>query len=560
VNRSSIDSRQRRLQTVPSTVDDPNRGEFPSGRNLVSAHFSEVKPAAKDSWSRALRRLGILAVFVASGVLYATVPPSPDQWFLGYTGWRLTQGAVPYIDFADGNWPACHWLHAVSVLLLGNTPYTWRTFDFVIMAVAAVCASRVARDLWGRSAATWLLVLRPALYVVNGYWSSGERDAVGANFLLIALWFYWAGLRKRQALWQIGTGLLIALSTLVKPTFAVFGLFLALHCLFAVRDTMCSPRERFFQIAVAGISSFLGILAGFGVLVMEGSHLDTFWELGVESIVVRYGNDSPGFLGLLQKLLDRVSNSWHWIFAGAAVALVARFWRSEPDKAARNLLFPVLWMTGLISYFLQVQGLGYTMDVLYTATVAILCSGLGLISLRHGRPTGWRLVLLTGLVLVPVLGTAKKWSTEFRSSFNWLAGRAGAEDHYAKFGAGDGISVSEAMALAAELKRKVPEGGTILVWGRANAINFLAKRRQPTRFHHNVTITNIHLPEGLARKWNRLFSEEVQEAAPEACLVNQRELSEPRPLPESVTFLKDYLDRRYQVVRKVGESQLYFRK
>jgi hypothetical protein len=52
----------------------------------------------------------------------------------------------------------------------------------------------------------------------------------------------------------------------------------------------------------------------------------------------------------------------------------------------------------------------------------------------------------------------------------------------------------------------------------------------------------------------------VEENAPQACLVNEGELQSPSPLPESVTFLKDYLAKHYVRVRGVGESGLYLRR
>jgi hypothetical protein len=504
--------------------------------------------------------LGVLAVIAASGVLYSTLPPSPDQWFLGYTGWMLTKGAVPYQGFADGNWPACHWLHAISILLLGNTPRTWRVFDFVIMLIGTSFASHTARSLWGWRAGAWLLVLYPPLYVVTGYWFAGERDIVGAHFLFVALWFYWTGLSKQQAAWQVGTGMLLALAALVKPTLSLFGPFLALHCLLAGRSVVHSLRMRSAQIAIAGASSILGLAAGFALLRLQGTPLDAFWDLAVRSIVIRYGNDSMTLVELLESGLHDALTSWHWIFGGAAIALVANLARREPDGLARNLLFPTLWVTGLASYLLQVQGFRYTLGVPYAATVPILCSGLGLITVRHVRTRGWRSALFAALVLAPVLGTAKKWSSEFESSIRWLAGRISADVHYSRFPAGDGISAAEAMALAARLKRTVPETGTILVWGRANVINFLAERPQPTRFHHNVVITRRYLPDDLAARWNALFCEEVQARKPEFCLVNQQELQGPMPQPGSIVFLKEYLERNYLLVSSVGDGGLFRRK
>lgn len=521
--------------------------------------------AAAPSSSAAARRgavavrAAIAVVVAASGILYATLPPSPDQWFLGYTGWRLAEGAVPYVGFADGNWPGAHWLHALSVLLLGRTPYTWRVVDFGVMVVAVAFAAATVRRLWGARAAAWLFGLYPALYVVLGRWFAGERDVVGAHLLFVALWFYWNGVTRRGAAWQLGTGALLGFAALVKPTFAAFGPVLALHALVAVRGAMLPLRARVAHVAVTAAASVATLAAGFAALRLAGTDLRSFRELAVDSVVVRFGNDTVTGGAMARMLLANYLGSWHWITAGALLGLGTHLLRREPDSAARNLLFPALWVTGLVTYVAQGQALGYTLGVMYAATVPVLCSGLGLVTLRGATPA--RRAVALALLAVPLAGTAKKWSTEFRSSVAWLAGRSTAAEHYARFGAGDGLSAADAIALSAELAREVPANGSVLVWGRANVLNFLSGRPQPTRFHHNVTIMRRYLPAHLAGKWNAWFEEEVRARAPRVCVVNEQELDDAPPAPPaSVVFLKRYLAEEYVRVRTVGDSGVYVRK
>jgi hypothetical protein len=506
-----------------------------------------------------LARVAVAATVATSGLLYATLAPSPDQWFLGYTGWRVTRGDVPYAGFADGNWPAAHWLHALSVALLGTTPYTWRVFDFGLMLACVGFAAATVRSLWGIQAGRWMMGLYPALYVVLGRWFAGERDVVGGHLLFVALWFYWNGLTRGRAAWQLGTGVLLGLAALVKPTFAIFGPLLAVHALLAVRRDVAPLRARVAHVAVAGAGSAATLGAGFLALVLEGSDLREFWRLAVESVVVRYGNDTVSASETLHVFVRNVFASWHWITGGALASLVVHLLRREQASAARNLLFPVLWVTGLASYLLQGQSLGYTLGVLFAATVPILCSGLGLVSFSPGASRG-RVVMLAAVVAIPVLGTAKKWSAEFPSSVAWLAGRRTAAAHYATFGAGDGLTAADAIALAEELRREVPPDRTVLVWGRANAVNFLAQRAQPTRFHHNVTIMRRYLPARLSAVWNPWFEQEVTTRAPAVCLVNESELDDLPPAPRSVTFLKRYLAEHYRRVRTIGDSGLYVRR
>ena len=120
---------------------------------------------------------------------------------------------------------------------------------------------------------------------------------------------------------------------------------------------------------------------------------------------------------------------------------------------------------------------------------------------------------MVGHSSIPVVGTAKKWSTEFRSSFAWLTGRVDAKAHDSAFGAGDGMSAAEAMALAAELEHIVPGDGTIRLLERANAIDFW--RGGPSRRASTTgSIMRRYLPEPLATRWNDWFREEIAAREP----------------------------------------------
>ena len=98
------------------------------------------------------------------------------------------------------------------------------------------------------------------------------------------------------------------------------------------------------------------------------------------------------------------------------------------------------------------------------------------------------------------------------------------------------------------------------MWGRANVINFLAGRPQPTRFHHNVVLIRDGLPASLIDHWDAWFEEEVTGAMPQACLINLTELDGlPAPWPRSATFLRGFLDTNYTAARTIGLSVLYLR-
>jgi len=233
--------------------------------------------------------------------------------------------------------------------------------------------------------------------------------------------------------------------------------------------------------------------------------------MGVESVILRFDVDRPSVAEILSSGAAFAFRCWHWILGLGMLSFLWHVVHGRRRELASNLLFPALWATGLLSYIVQVKGLPYTLGAVFAATVPILCSGLGLSSERISSAQGWRKLLVIGIVMLTLGGTVKKWAGTFGSSVEYLTGQVAAEEHYGKYIADDGMTTWEAISLARELGELVPEDGTIFVWGRANVINFLSKRPQPTRFHHNVILVrpgfqNIWRVDGISgfgRIWRR---------------------------------------------------------
>ncbi len=164
-------------------------------------------------------------------------------------------------------------------------------------------------------------------------------------------------------------------------------------------------------------------------------------------------------------------------------------------------------------------------------------------------------------MLLAIGGTAKKWYTQHGDTVRMYAGSMSRAEFDAGHSVGDGIDVASALELSAELQSVVPLGGTVLVWGRANAINVLSRRPQPTRFFHNVMLYDAGRPEDLGQRFDRWFKEDLESSRPEYCLVNREEFAYyGDPWPPSVSFLDAFLSDNYDAVRTVGESVLYRRK
>jgi len=494
--------------------------------------------------------------------VYAQLPPSPDEWFYQYTGWLMTEGAIPYVTFVDGSWPVCHWMHALSTRLFGNALWSWRVFDFLFVLIpCTVFGADLLRRTWTASAGAWFLLLYPALYITTGEWIPGQRDLVAGNLLIVCLWCYWVGLETAHLRWQVGTGALIAIAALLKPPLALMGLALAAHASIGVWRGRWDWRTAVLHIALAGVVSVSCMGLAVLLLIAQGVPAETIYDYSIRLATSRTGVDYGGPWELLISGARIWSTFWHWILLSALLATGVALWHRPLAKLTEFLLFPSLWLVGVISFFMQILGLPYTLGPTFTAAVGVMCIGLGLAYDRARRTRDWMRWAAAAWMLLAVGGTAKKWYTQYGDTVRMYAGSMSRAEFDSRHSVGDGIDVASALELSAELQSLVPINGTVLLWGRANAINVLSRRPQPTRFFHNVMLYDDGRPEDLAQRFDSWFKEDLESSRPEYCLVNREEFPHyGDPLPPSVAFLNAFLSDDYDAVRTVGESVLYRRK
>src|SRR5207244_6227516 len=75
-----------------------------------------------------------------------------DAPIMHYIAWRIAEGAVPYRDVFDMNFPGVYLLHLLVVTTLGAGDVAWRLFDLAWLAVTGALLFAIAAP-WGRPAA-----------------------------------------------------------------------------------------------------------------------------------------------------------------------------------------------------------------------------------------------------------------------------------------------------------------------------------------------------------------------------------------------------------------------
>ena len=146
-----------------------------------------------------------------------------DAPLMHYVARRIAEGAVPYRDLFDMNFPGVYLLHLLVVRALGGGDLAWRLFDLAWLASAAVAAAAFAAP-WGRLAAAVAAGSLMLYHLAGGAWQAGQRDFLLCPLLLagalgVARWLEATGGRRRRDLaWG---GLALGASMTVKPHTAV---------------------------------------------------------------------------------------------------------------------------------------------------------------------------------------------------------------------------------------------------------------------------------------------------------------------------------------------------
>jgi hypothetical protein len=137
--------------------------------------------------------VGSLAVMVAwLGWASRGWPLIHDVPLMHYIAWRIAEGAAPYRDLFDMNFPGVYLFHLAVVQTLGAGDAAWRAVDLGMTLVSALLIAALAAP-WGRTAATGGPLVFAAYHIAGGAWAAGQRDFLLCPFLLagalgVAVW------------------------------------------------------------------------------------------------------------------------------------------------------------------------------------------------------------------------------------------------------------------------------------------------------------------------------------------------------------------------------------
>jgi hypothetical protein len=374
-----------------------------------------------------------------------------------YVAWRILEGAAPYRDLFDMNFPGVYAVHLLLLMTLGPGDGAFRAFDVGLLVAAGAGLWTALRrpSAWGGLAAVGLFGL---YHVAGGPWLAGQRDLLLCVFLAWVAGSVMASIEapgdEDRIRWLGGAALALGLAVWVKPHAIVLVPVLVVWVWSALHGR---ARGRALVVVAAGVA-----LPGAAVVAWLG------WTGGLAAfvdIVVRYLIPLYSRLGRNDLFREMAARDYGigvllglaaWASLGAAALARARQWR-ELGVLATGVAY------GIAHFGAQGRGWEYHFYPLALFATALGGAGLGA-AVAHGRRA-----LAVMLVLILVGMTGALWAKGQRNlAPDWIAEKLGRVD-----------GVSEA------LRPVVAAGGTVQVLdttgGGIHAL-FRLHARQPSRF------------------------------------------------------------------------------
>jgi len=412
-------------------------------------------------------------------------------------GWRLLQGDAPYRDFYDQNWPGVMALHALAIWLFGVNLWSWRTLDFLVFAFTAIALSDLMRMAAGRGAWRVSLIILPLSYISASYLIAGQHDMSAAQILAIAIWFHVRSYSKNIVWWQFGTGVFLAAAVLNKPTVGVILVLLPLHAFWLG----ISRRKVLIHTLTVTSSALAVLVVSFGIVLRTGTSiqniLDCIYTLNI-IMRERYGHLSFVFI---TKNIVQIRAAWFLPLMLAS--LPAAFWVSRRvNRSLAGTSLILMFLGGFLSYLIQGRGFHYHLAICLAALMAAQALAIELVAsgrVRLGRPR-WRRNLGTAFITASIAIIGAKVIVAFYSLPLALL-QGDYERHLSRFPTGDNDArVVDVQAFVARLA-DVPASDCLLVVGQDSAMNYLARRKQPTRFYYSPVIEQARPPLPFAERW-----------------------------------------------------------
>jgi len=292
----------------------------------------------------------VLLACLAAGLAWRSRgwPLIHDAPLMHYVAWRISEGAVPYRDLFDMNFPGVYLIHLTALRLFGAGDGGWRAFDLAWLAGTSLVAAALVAP-WGRLAALGAPLFFAVYHLAGGAGQAGQRDFFLCPLLLLAALGVsrWAE-RPHDRSSLVWGGLAVGAGMTVKPHAGLFAAALLVVVAVVARRTD-RPAARSAAVFAAAIA--VAPAATTVWLAAKGA-LAAWWEITFDYLVPLYSK-----LGRPDRW---TFHRWQiWVPIGAGVALSAWSALARRRITVRHAVVALGLVYGLTHFVGQGKGWEY---------------------------------------------------------------------------------------------------------------------------------------------------------------------------------------------------------
>ncbi|OGL11176.1 MAG: hypothetical protein A3I17_04025 [Candidatus Rokubacteria bacterium RIFCSPLOWO2_02_FULL_72_37] len=390
-----------------------------------------------------------------------------DAPLMHYIAWRISEGAAPYRDLFDMNFPGVYLIHLGVLGVFGASDAGWRLFDLLWLLGTALCVTALVWP-WGRVAAAGAGLFFATYHLAGGAWQAGQRDFLLSPFLLLGALGVarWAETGAEGGL--LWGGLALGAGITVKPHAALLVAGLLVLVAIVARQSGGRP---WIPLAILAMAALLVPMLATAWVAARGA-LGAWREIVFEYLLPLYGR-----LGRSARWTIWRWEAWIPIGVGVAAALASA--GVHRRFGVRHAVTAVGLAYGVAHFLGQGKGWEYHLYPLAAFAAALLFAELEP-SLRTRRWAPAAAVLASIAVATVLLGIKGVEA----SHAPWIAEKE-----------------RRVNALVRDLGGRVGPGGSVQVLDTtAGGIDALLRLRivQPTRFvydfhfYHDTDTPIVH--------------------------------------------------------------------
>lgn len=521
-----------------------------------------------DSDHRRLIALIILCVLLAGivGLPTLTYRFGRDQAMFAYVGDQWLEGYIPYRDSWDNKPPATYALHALAIAAFGHSQLSARVADLILTLCIVVCIFLLTRAMAGRLAACVAAIgYSLAYYLHFDCWHTAQAEVPTSLFSLLGLIAAWQWMKgSRRPFTAAIAGACVGLATLFKLTGA-----LTLPVIFAMMIWSRKGRGVWPHVVAPSMMVAGGFILPLGVAVAYFAAQDSL--LHMWDVVIRFN---------MEYASQRMESTSLWVVA-SALAQAGRGMAVVVPLAVVGLLgaclkmdrthrrFILAWFgASILMVFSQHRFFWYhwlallpTLSVLAGIGAVTIVAGIAGRDNKHSK-TGYWVAIATAVAITMTVTTPGAIATSYKNAIALWMNRISIREFEASFreGLGYRYEYAQAAAVAAYLHQKTSPSETIAVWGFEPEIQFLARRKAPSRFvaTHPLFDPDLRYKQ---HEWRQQFLADCI-AAPPAYFVTIQNPARPTRGPAELAAFPDvrrFVEERYILEDRIGQFKMYRR-